>query len=195
MKYCSKCNYPNNDDAGKCFKCDSELAANIPEAMPLQDESAVCPKCGVQNDKSLLTCTACKKQLRPIKRSEYIVTLAVTFSIISVIVVGIIFLGKALSSEDNGKANNWNIALEAREAWEISQQFVRDNLKAPSTAKFAPYSVDNIVRDGKGGYRVDSYVDSENSFGAHIRTNYTCIVKKSGETWALEHLEFHDGDH
>ena len=50
-------------------------------------------------------------------------------------------------------------------------------LKAPSTADFAPYSSSSVIDLGKWQYRVHSYVDAENSFGAHIRTPYTCTVQ------------------
>ena len=51
------------------------------------------------------------------------------------------------------------------------------NLKAPSTSKFAPYSETHVLDLGNWQYRVQSYVDAENSFGAHIRTPYTCTVE------------------
>jgi hypothetical protein len=54
---------------------------------------------------------------------------------------------------------------------------VTTTLKAPSTAKFAPYSGAQVMDLGEGKYVVRSYVDAENSFGAHIRTPYTCTVQ------------------
>lgn len=57
------------------------------------------------------------------------------------------------------------------------EQAVTTNLKAPSTSQFAPYSGTNVLNLGKWEYRVQSYVDAENSFGAHIRTPYTCTVQ------------------
>ena len=57
------------------------------------------------------------------------------------------------------------------------EQAVNANLKAPSTSKFAPYSETRVLDLGNWQYRVQSYVDAENSFGAHIRTPYTCTVQ------------------
>jgi hypothetical protein len=54
---------------------------------------------------------------------------------------------------------------------------VTANLKAPSTSQFASYSETNVLDLGKWEYRVHSYVDAENSFGAHMRTPYTCTVQ------------------
>src|ERR1700722_13288973 len=40
---------------------------------------------------------------------------------------------------------------------------VRGNLKAPSPADFAPYSRGSVIALGKWQYRVQSYLDAENS--------------------------------
>lgn len=68
-----------------------------------------------------------------------------------------------------------------------AQQFVKQGLKAPSTAKFPalPY---NTSADGNGLYKVDSFVDSENSFGAMIRSDWSVLMRLSGEAWTLERM-------
>jgi hypothetical protein len=70
---------------------------------------------------------------------------------------------------------------------------VEDDLKAPSTAKFngggyAPY----VSYLGSDRYRVSGSVDSDNSFGAMIRTTFQAIVRDKGDehqTWVLEDLQ------
>ena len=42
---------------------------------------------------------------------------------------------------------------------------------------------------GDNRYRVSSYVDSKNPFGATIRTNYDCTVERTWEDWKLISLE------
>jgi len=43
---------------------------------------------------------------------------------------------------------------------------------------------------GGGRYRVQSYVDAQNSFGAMIRTRYDCTVHWiGGDRWKLEDLK------
>ena len=42
---------------------------------------------------------------------------------------------------------------------------------------------------GGGRYEVNSYVDSQNSFGATIRTHFKGVIEK-GDKWYLESLEF-----
>jgi hypothetical protein len=74
-------------------------------------------------------------------------------------------------------------------AFVMSQRFVEKGLKAPSTAHFCSYSGATVTDLGGGRFRVSAYVDAENSFGAKIRTNYTCVLKSTdGDTWTLESL-------
>ncbi|MDP2676917.1 MAG: hypothetical protein Q8O83_04495 [bacterium] len=68
-----------------------------------------------------------------------------------------------------------------------AQEFVKQGLKAPSTAKFPVLPYDTSA-DGNGLYKVDSYVDSQNSFGAMIRSDWTVLMRLSGETWTLERM-------
>lgn len=72
----------------------------------------------------------------------------------------------------------------------MSQQYVKDQLKAPSTAKF-PWYEDAFVFDlGGGKFQVNAYVDAENSFGAKLRSHYTCKLQKieDGDYWILEEI-------
>lgn len=56
-----------------------------------------------------------------------------------------------------------------------AKNYVKDSLKAPSTADF-PWSLGSTVPLGKNQYTVSSYVDAQNGFGAMIRTNYACTI-------------------
>lgn len=59
-------------------------------------------------------------------------------------------------------------------AYVMSQKFVKQRLKAPTTAKF-PWSSDPAVKTQYAGdctHKIQAYVDSQNGFGAMIRTTY-----------------------
>jgi hypothetical protein len=76
-------------------------------------------------------------------------------------------------------------------AWVICQDFVEDRLTAPSTAEYPAGYSQYTTSLGDRTFRVDAYVDAENSFGAMIRTDFTCTVRYQGsETWRLVSLEF-----
>jgi hypothetical protein len=70
------------------------------------------------------------------------------------------------------KLNNNSFAIAA-------QQYVLDALKSPSTAKFPSLNDSRIDKSENGLFIVSSYVDSENGFGATIRSNYQVVFKKS----------------
>jgi hypothetical protein len=89
-------------------------------------------------------------------------------------------------------------AASERIALECMQEFVRDRLKAPSTAEFPGGMFDNVsdhvTSEDRGTYRIASYVDAENSFGAMLRTHYIgrIRIEPNGE-WTLLELDLMDG--
>jgi hypothetical protein len=77
------------------------------------------------------------------------------------------------------------IAEEKSNAAVYCQLQVTHFLKAPSTAQFGS----ETVALGPHRWRVVSYVDAENSFGAQLRTGYTCEATYLGnENWKLTKL-------
>ncbi|MFO7881480.1 MAG: hypothetical protein R6U52_02945 [Kosmotogaceae bacterium] len=80
------------------------------------------------------------------------------------------------------------------EAFLISQQFVENYLKAPGSAEW-PSITDDKVKINKIDdtiWEIYSYVDSQNTFGALIRTQYYCKMKynKEDENWTLIEIDF-----
>lgn len=80
----------------------------------------------------------------------------------------------------------------------LSLQYVGDRLVAPGTMQF-PYRQDDgvFVRriENTCTYSVTGYVDSENRFGALIRTHYTAIVESSpteADHWRLVSIQLQD---
>ncbi len=75
------------------------------------------------------------------------------------------------------------------DAYVMSQVFVERQLKAPSSADFPAFDNSMVIPLGNGRFKVTAYVDAQNSFGAMIRTPYTCTIKKSeGDNWLLEDM-------
>ncbi|MGF6694756.1 hypothetical protein M2318_004845 [Metapseudomonas resinovorans] len=72
-------------------------------------------------------------------------------------------------------------------AYDAAKRIVANHLKSPSSAKFAREGVDQVSIDDLGGcrYRVAGHVDSQNAFGAMLRTNFYITVKRNNEekTW------------
>ncbi len=76
-------------------------------------------------------------------------------------------------------------------AWAYMQLFVEKRLKSPSSADF-PFggSSRHVTPLGGGRYKVDSYVDAQNSFGAQLRRHFEGVIKRVPGGWKLEYLRF-----
>jgi hypothetical protein len=58
----------------------------------------------------------------------------------------------------------------------VCENAVRARLKAPAGAEFQSSRQAAITELDNGNYKISSYVDAQNSFGAKLRTPYTCLV-------------------
>lgn len=94
------------------------------------------------------------------------------------IFLAVVIVGAALSDDGNGdpRADEKYPADEARYA---CQAWVKDGLKAPATAKFSG----NGATGSDGNWTITGTVDAENSFGALIRTTWTCNARVEGDDW------------
>jgi hypothetical protein len=66
----------------------------------------------------------------------------------------------------------------------LCEDAVKARLKAPGTAAFPFGHATNVAVLGNNRYRLRSYVDAQNSFGAKLRTNFDCVIEGSGENAA-----------
>jgi hypothetical protein len=98
------------------------------------------------------------------------------FSIASGIVL--IFILYAILSPDS-KGSGSKIPDET-EAYITAQDYVKQELKAPATAKFSGYS---CKEEMDSTYFLNVLVDSENSFGALLRSSWTVKMKWLGGEW------------
>ena len=104
-------------------------------------------------------------------------------NIISIIIVLIfVFLAFGSSDGDNNSSGPDKIGAKV-----MAQQFLEDRLKSPATADYPWAKTDDTVTElSDNKYRYRSYVDSENSFGANVRTNFEIVVQYVGDDkWKL----------
>lgn len=95
--------------------------------------------------------------------------------VIAVVVIGCLVGAYARGSGGGSGKHEAEVACEG---------FVKDRLKAPATADF---SGENVEVSGST-YTVTGAVDAENSFGAKLRQQFTCVVVDAGDEWRLTSL-------
>jgi len=143
-----------------------------------------CPECKKEVSKTAKVCPHCGYKLKKKKGCLYYIGIAI------LIVIGLVII--ELATQDNSSSSDRDFGGE-RLAYNLSKDYVLQNLKSPKSAKFPGlFESKNHVTDlGGGRYKIVSWVDSKNSFGAEIRTEYSCImVNKGGDKWGIEELKF-----
>jgi len=84
----------------------------------------------------------------------------------------------ATGTSDNGSSSSEPREPDVHDAWVFCQYAVKSRLKAPSTAKFKFGGAgSDVAALGNGRFRVKSWVDAQNSFGAMMRSQFDCVVK------------------
>src|SRR5262245_35790666 len=64
-------------------------------------------------------------------------------------------------------------------AYVACKNAVQTRLKAPSSADFSSFTGSQVVLKDAFNYEVAGSVDAQNSFGAKLRSNFSCIVDAS----------------
>lgn len=133
----------------------------------MSENTKICPKCRTEIDKKATVCPNCKSKLWPSK-----------------LLVGLLlFVGlSVVMALLNPEGSSWEPGMV--DLCVYSQMRVEEWLKAPSTAKHPVCSEDRLIRNGNE-YKYTSYVDAENSFGAMIRTNYTCNINIEWKSYTI----------
>ena len=106
-----------------------------------------------------------------------------------IILTGLFIIGCShLTKEERAEKNCHDEAL----AFQMTESFVKNRLKSPSTAKFASIINDNVSMKNTEGctHVVKSFVDSQNGFGATVRNKYVAVLTYSKETnrWTLNKI-------
>ena len=94
------------------------------------------------------------------------------FSLITIAIF--IFLAFGSGDSDNSTTTEHSKFL----AYNYAEDFIEQRLKSPSTAEFPGVSEKDghITNLGGGEYQINSWVDSQNGFGAMIRSNWSCKI-------------------
>lgn len=179
-----------------------------------QEDEIFCPNCAKPIKIDFSICPYCRKEIKKEKEEFYNPVTATEAkevqkpktdnkgkSIVAIVtvllVVGIIigFVSCCNSCGSSSTSTTESEQSKEIEAFVASQSIVEDNLKAPSTAKFPYYTSDgvSVTKLSTDKYRVTAFVDSENSFGAMIRTTYSITIIFTGkDTYRGENLQINE---
>lgn len=141
-----------------------------------------CRECGSSVSTSAKSCPSCGIR-KPGKKPGGFAT-AIALIIILLMIIG------SFGKKDR-VSNNYTNKDQSNLAYHMCQGYVKVALKSPSTAEFPPFQSYNAQYDGYNKYLVSGYVDAQNSFGAMLRTSYTCNIEqdKSTGSWHLIDLK------
>lgn len=178
-----------------CPECSREIS----------DSAASCPNCGyalTDADKAKAQEKAQEKVLAETARSEREARQAAEKAakaksnnkignIIKIVVGigGLLFIWRACAGfGGDGKEQEASKCDDTFSAKYMAQHFVEGRLKSPSTAEWCSYARDFTANLESGVWTVTGCVDSQNAFGATVRTRFTVKMTCNPENWTLVSL-------
>ncbi|WP_394749576.1 hypothetical protein [Spongiimicrobium salis] len=125
------------------------------------------------------------------KSKHWIVIIAgISACIVFFAVIGIPFMENSVNShltkEEAAEQRNYEDAAFN------AQRLIKNKLKTPTTAKFPASFQATVNKNVKGNYEVSSYVDSQNGFGAMVRTNWSAEIRYTESEVQLVDYKFYE---
>lgn len=155
----------------------AEVNTGITEDPQPEPTIKKCPHCAMDIPLAARVCPFCRKEQMTAPKALITV---IGFAA----VVMLIFWSQFSTSKPVPTATEEHNTHGEIEACVYSQMIVKNLLKAPSTADFGPC---NASPDG-AGFKIASYVDSQNSFGAKLRTPYAWDGRWYNKEWKTDFL-------
>lgn len=172
----------------KCPECRKKVS----------DMAESCPKCGYGVASHIMKIKAeleKKKKAKPESGCLHMISIVLFFSFLGFIVYELFYAPRNPENFINKKPMIEKIdptGGEVHAVWVATQEYVEGQLLSPSSAKFRFGGFRDVVNLGNDRYRVDSYVDAQNGFGAEIRRKFTCEVIKIKGGWGIKNFQFEE---
>jgi len=155
----------------------------------------ICPECKKQFSESADACPHCGYKISAetkeiIKKADKSSSKIVWISLLVIVVITIMI---RQCNKETTPEKPWYEEDNSLMAYIMTEDWVKQKLKSPSTADFADGAIksEHVTNLGNQKYRIVSWVDSQNSFGATIRTHFVAEVENhEKDMWRLISLEF-----
>lgn len=150
-----------------------------------------CPECNHEISDQSISCPNCGYPIKDKKKPVTKKKSSTSGCFPAILLIGL-FLAVVIfwpRSEDNTPKD---IPHSSMLAYDLVSKQALNGLKAPKSAEFPDISTRNAHTKylGDGRYEINSYVDSQNSFGAMLRTYFTAVIKFTGDSYQIEKVEF-----
>jgi len=186
-----------------CANCQQKFVVTAPENPNLIS----CPDCGDKVSRLAVSCPHCGRPLlntgkmqsplspptaasvedkqtkmvwvdvtNKTKHPWYNPKLSWTSGCLVVVIIFILIIFAIGHSESNSPDEKGTF-----EAWHMSQQFIKERLKSPTSAEF-PAEATEVKEINKNHFWVKGYVDAKNSFGVPLRHNFTASLEYCGKS-------------
>jgi tetratricopeptide (TPR) repeat protein len=188
--------FPNNINS-----VDTIISQHQPNIEIVEESFKRCPYCAEQIQRDAIICRYCGIELstgnlqsqspipvqpeliQPTKKSSCTLPIAIVLTILVAICI-CVFASSMFSNNNNNDTPSGTLA------YLMCQEFINDRLKAPASAKYPDVQDVTIKKIGETNrFVIIGYVDAENSFGANLRSRFTCEITYSGnDKWVLNDL-------
>lgn len=170
---CPKCGYPIKENLSTLLHKEDENAKDSTALSQKPDMKELAEEL-VRKSSDNASQTTEKKQTHS-KASSGSGHGCLTVFLILLAIAGLVLVFGQCGGSSSGKSDSWNNEISAKTYAEF---MVKDNLKAPSTAKFCNSATEmNAKNLGGSKWKVTGWVDAQNSFGAMIRSDFEVTLE------------------
>lgn len=154
-----------------CKECGREIS----------DKAESCPHCGYKKENIIITPLG-SRPTTPNKKNSGCSNFFIFILALGMILFALdrCFTPELTEQERQEQIEKSRLNSDLSWGYKSAKEEVLKKLKSPSTAKFADFSKIKYRDHKDGTYIIESYVDSQNSFGATVRTKFRCTITKYG---------------
>jgi hypothetical protein len=168
----------------KCPYCGEEIT----------DNDLDCPKCGRSFPKG-----EARKKFEADMIEQEAKDRKTTYIMLAVVLISVFAFTKFTDNRNPTNASSQSAQpihedkADERDAFFMSHKFVKKELVAPSSAKFPWFDKSMVRQVNEDTWVINSYVDSQNRFGAMLRIDYVAKIQYLGnDMWRCLDLYLHE---